>query len=250
MCWMNSRNRGQRKVSKLVLLLVSAVANVASLAQTTSVDLNSPTLRAHAQLPKYYRGGPPLAESLTEARTNAASRGIPWKGLHFIVSDAENLAGFTSVGAVQRYQKLACQADAVIMGHTTLSAAHLSDFGTVYTDYVFVIDALLKDNRKSSLGSKPEVVVTRPGGSLQVSGDPVTFEYEGYPGLQSGITYLLFLQYIPATSAYQALDPFSTLVARGTNWLVARRSSAVPISGLTRGVLEASVGNWLTSCSK
>jgi len=170
--------------------------------------------------------------------------------LRFIVSDAENLAGFTTAAALQQYQKLACQADAVALGHTSLWAHHLSDFGTAYTDYAFVIDTLLKDNQKSSIRSKPDIVVTRPGGSLTVNNDLVTFEFQGFPNLQSGITYLQFLQYIPETFAYQAVDAFSTLVAIGNNWVVARRSSAVAVPGLTRGVLEASVGNWLTFCKK
>ena len=212
--------------------------------------LTAPALHAHANLPKYFRSGPPLTQDLAEARVTAASKGIPWKGLHFIVSDGDNLAGFTKEGAVKLYQKLACQADVVAIGHISLSARHLSAWGTVYTDYVFAIDNLLKDNQNSSIRSKPDVIVTRPGGSLLVNNDPVIFEFQGFPELQSGTTYLQFLKYIPESSAYQARDSYSTLLGTGSDWVVARKASAVSLPGLTRGVLEESVGNWLTSCNK
>jgi hypothetical protein len=166
------------------------------------------------------------------------------------VFDGDNLAGFTTAGASQRYQNLSCEADAIAVGHTDLWAQHLSTYGTVYTDYVFVIDALLKDNQRSSIQSRPDIVVTRPGGSLLVNNDAVSFEYQGYPELQSGVTYLQFLLYIPKSGGYQASGTYSTLLASGDNWVVARKSSAVAVPGLTRGTLGASIGNWLTSCKK
>ena len=254
---MNTPNKFVPKIQSIRagLLFIVAFANITLLAQTTSspqaaVDLTAPALRAHANLPKYFRSGRPLTQDLAEARVTAASRGIPWKGLRFIVNDGDNLAGFTKIGALQLYQNLACKADVVAVGHTNLSARHLSAWGTVYTDYVFVIDALLKDNQKSSIRSKPDIVVTRPGGSLLVNNDPVTFEFHGFPELNSTTTYLQFLKYIPESSAYQVLDPYSTLLASGSDWVVARRSSAVALPGLMRGVLEVSISNWLTSCKQ
>ncbi len=219
-------------------------------AQLTGVDLKSPVLSANAQLPKYFRSGPPLAETLATARSGAAARGIEWKGLQFIMYDAENLAGFTSTGAIQRYKKLACQADGVVIGHTNRTAPHLSAFGTVYTDYEVVVDAWLKTNPKAMTGPIPAIVVSRPGGSLTVANDPVSFEYEGFPELKGGATYLQFLQYIPASLAYQAIDPFSTLISLGNEWVVARGSSSVPVPGLGRGALETELRTWLKACPR
>ena len=237
------------------LIFVISLMHITLEAQTTSgpeaaVDLTAPTLRAHANLPKYFRSGPPLTQDLAEARVTAAAKGIPWKGLHFIVNDSDNLSGFTKAGALKLYQNLACQADVFAIGHTSLSARHLSAWGTVYTDYIFAIDNLLKDNQGSSIRAKPGIIVTRPGGSLMVNNDPVIFDFQGFPELQSGNTYLQFLKYISESSAYQALDSYSTLLGTGSDWVVARRASAVSLPDLTRGVLEESVGNWLTSCKK
>jgi len=90
------------------LILLVSLTHITLEAQTTSgpqaaVDLTAPALRAHANLPKYFRSGPPLTQDLAETRVTAASKGIPWKGLHFIVNDGDNLAGFTKAGAVKLY---------------------------------------------------------------------------------------------------------------------------------------------------
>jgi hypothetical protein len=131
-------------------------------------------------------------------------------------------------------------------------AYHLSAYGTaVYGDYDFVIGTLLKDNRISSIRSKPAIVVTRPGGSLTLPGGYVNNEFEQFPRFQSDALYLLFLRYIPESSAYEALDPNSTLVAAGNNWVIARKAfSGLTVPEFTRGVLEASIANWLTSCKQ
>ena len=238
-----------RRLLKLVIVAKLGMLSSHARAQVTGVDLNSPALSANAQLPKYFRSGPPLAEALAYARSGAGARGIAWKGLQFIVYDAENLAGFTSAGAVLKYRKLACQADGVVIGHTNRSVSHLSAYGSVYTDYELVVDTWLKTAPKSQTSPGPAIVVTRPGGSLVVANDPVSFEYEGFPELKAGATYLQFVQYIPTSQAYQAIDPFSTLISMGNDWVVARGSSSIPVSGLSRGVLETELRTWLKTCS-
>ena len=193
---------------QFIILVAAGILSVQAWAQVTGVDLNSPALSANAQLPKYFRSGPPLAESLANARSGAAARGIAWKGLQFIMYDAENLAGFTSAGAVQRYQRLACQADGVVIGHTNRAAPHLSAFGTVYSDYEVVVDTWLKTNPKSLTGPIPAIVVTRPGGSLTVANDPVSFEYEGFPELKGELlTFNSFSTFPPASPIKRSI-PF------------------------------------------
>jgi hypothetical protein len=235
--------------SWLACSVAVTVVVTSSLAQTAT-SLDDQILRAHARLPKYFRSGPPLAQVLSEARVDATSKGMPWKGLDFIVHDSENIRAFTPTGAVNRYQSLTCAADAVVVGHIGSKAHHLSEFGAVYTDYIFNIDTVLKDNRQLSLLSKTAVVVTRPGGALTVNNDAVSFEYDGFPALVGGGAYVQFLQFIPGTLSYQALDSFSTLMASGRDWVLPRKASAVAVVGLTRGVLEAAVGKWQGSCAK
>jgi hypothetical protein len=116
------------------------------------------------------------------------------------------------------------------VGHIKGSASHLSASGTtVYTDYDFAFDQLLKDNRNSPLGSAPD------RSSRSSSRAHHTFK---------------FLRYIPPSSSYTADDSLSTLIAVGNNWMIARKSfSNVTVPGFTRGPLEASTAAWLASCN-
>lgn len=242
-------------VKKTAVLMVAVVVNVASTqtasAQPATVDLTAPKLRANANLAEHNLRGVSLSESLLNGRALAASKGLRWKGMDHVVSDeAGNLAGFNKVSLLQLYQRNTCQADAIAIGHTDVWAHHLSASGTaVYADYAFVIDTLLKDNPTSSIQSRPVIVLTRPGGSLVLPEGPVTFDFQAFPHLQTGITYLQFLRYIPESSSYQALNSFSTLVATGHIWAIARKAfSGLVFPEFTRGAFEGSISNWLTSC--
>jgi hypothetical protein len=231
-------------------VLLASVSLIAQNPQTPppTADLTIPALRAHASLPRYFRAGPSLAQDLADARAGAAQRNIVWKGLSFFVNDAENLGGLTPAVAREIYNKLTCKADAVVIGHTQQSVSHISDWGTVYTDYAFAIDAVVKDDARSSIRQKAALIVTRPGGSAMLGGDPVSFSYRGFPELKQGTIYLQFLHYIPESSAYEAYDAYSTLIARDKEWVVARQGSAVALPELTRGVLEMTINEWLRSC--
>src|SRR5262249_34748241 len=154
---------------------------------------------------------------------------IEWKGLMTTMYDAESdVAGYNDRNstALGIYQRLACQSSLIVIGHSTVSQSHLSASETsVYTDYDFVIDQLIKDNTISPVASRPDIVVTRPGGSLAVNGDPVSFISVGFPALQPGSRYLIFLVYVPASKAYQPVDSYSTLVSGNEGaWLIARQS--------------------------
>jgi hypothetical protein len=152
---------------------------------------------------------------------------------------------------LQVYQKQACQADAIIVGHPIASAYHLSSSGTsVYGDYIVAIDTLLKDNKTSSIRFRSDIIVTRPGGSLSLPDGNVNFELWAFPRLQVNVTYLQYLRYIQQSDAYQAIDNLSTLVADGNRWAISRKVfSKVVIPGFTRPSLETSISKSLTSCA-
>ena len=244
-------------IGRLLIIGVGIVSG-ASFGQTppapgTAVDLSSPALKANASILQNDLPGPSIPGDLARGRAAAASNGRPWKGLNMITFDDQPAPppGESLTSALLRlYPRQACQADAIVVGHTISSAFHLSASGSrVYGDYIFAIDSLLKDNQASSIRSQPDIVVTRPGGSLSLPDGPINFEMRAFPRLQSGAAYILFLRYIPQSSSYQALDPFSTLVADGSNWVDARKAfSSLALPGFTRGPLEATIGNWLASC--
>jgi hypothetical protein len=183
----------------------------------------------------------------------ADAKAVPWSGIESVVFEGlQNVQGLTGPAMIELYQKQACRADAVVVGQARLWSYHLSASGNaVYGDYDFAIDAVLKDNQAASIREKHDIVVTRPGGSLVLSNGPVSFKVESFPHLESAQTYLQFLQFIPSSGAFQALDAFSTLVLNGDEWVIARKaflSFAVP--GFSRGVLEASVAKWTASCKQ
>lgn len=128
-------------------MLLLFLMNQISLAQPLSnlkpsSDLSSPSLAMHGRLPRYFRSGPPIAEELAAARAGAASKNIQWKGLRFLVHDADSLKSITNSGAEAIYEKLSCNADLVVLGKVTANASHLSSWGSVYTDYLFQVEAI------------------------------------------------------------------------------------------------------------
>jgi len=213
--------------------------------------LADPKLKANASIAQHDRPGPPITQLLVEAHAKAQSRGVSWKGLDFVVTDtpAASPAPIETV-LLQVYQKQACQADAIIVGHPIASAYHLSSSGTsVYGDYIVAIDTLLKDNQASSIRLRSDIIVTRPGGSLSLPEGNVNLELLAFPRLQVNVTYFQYLRYIQQSGAYQAIDDLSTLVADGNRWAITRKGfSNVVIPGFTRPSLEASISKSLTSC--
>jgi hypothetical protein len=185
-------------------------------------------------------------ELLANARSAAVERGIPWKGLRLIGFSHESLD--SNIPILQQYQVRACVADAIAVGHVTEWKAHLSSRATaIYSDYVFVIDALLKDNLASSIQLQPAIVVSRPGGAITLEDGPIRLEDKAYPALLPSTKYLLFLRYIPGTSGYAPVDSFSTFAATEAGWDIAG-PKVVPRTAFTHDELETTIHNWLASC--
>jgi hypothetical protein len=235
----------------LVVTAISATTIFAQTTPTSTVDLTSPNLQVHASLSQNNPPGTPLPDRLRTAQSIAASKGIPWRGIDIVSGDeVGNVAGLNNTSLLTLYQKRACLADAIVVGHPTSWLHHLSASGTaVYGDYDFAIETVLKDNLKDPFRLRPDILVTRPGGSLTLANGPVTFQSDGFPHLQADLSYLLLLKYIPASSGYQTIDSFSTLVVKGSSWAIARKAfSSLVIPGFTRGTLEGTISQWLRSC--
>ncbi len=194
--------------------------------ETSPVDLGAPRLRANADLVPFNPPGPPLSEAVARAGG---------RGLDFIRFDGLP-AAMANGSVVQPYQRLACQADLIVVGHSNASASHLSSFGTaVYSDYDFVVERLLK----GSSGAGSDIVVTRLGGAL----DKVSFTSQDYPLLQAGTSYLMFLSYVPASGSYRAVDAFSSFMLVGGEWRDLRKAYTA------WNVTEASVRDWVALCA-
>ena len=228
------------------LTLLGIVGALAALSQAQSrppagVDLTAESLKVHAQLTQNeHFTGAPFSELLADGTETVVLEGL------------QNLQGLTVPAMIQLYQKQACRADAIVVGHINGWSHHLSaSRRAIYGDYDFVVEALLKDNSASSIRGKSDVVLTRPGGSLVRSNGQITFKVEQFPTLESAQTYLQFLRYIPESGAFQALDGFSTLVLKGSDWIIARKAfSNFTLPEFSRGSLETSTAEWLTACKQ
>jgi hypothetical protein len=215
--------------------------------QTTPVDLSAPSLAVHATLWPNNMPGVPLNESLAHANVVAAQKQLR-PGLDIVTKDEpQPLANIDGI-----YQKLTCQVDAIVIGQIGAVSYHLSANGAfIYGDYDFHIQRILKDNRAASLALTSDVVVTRPGGDLQLSGGPVSYNNELYPRFQPDTNYLVFLTYVPQSHGYITAAVFGTLVQRGEEWAINRKAFANFTSPLlARGVFESSIINWSSLCPK
>src|SRR2546423_9488826 len=107
-----------------ILIVSLTVLTIASFAQKTS-DLADPRLKANADLAQHNLPGTPIPRLLDNARTRAPSQGVLWKGLNIVAADHPGAGPEPLSTALLRvYEKQACQADAIVVGHITSSAYH------------------------------------------------------------------------------------------------------------------------------
>lgn len=249
----------KQNLLRLSLARGAALLNMLSAQGTVSVEnakaaLASPTLKANAGIIQHNPPGSPIGGALSSAKAAAPAKGIAWKGLDFVAFDStagsSGLAGLTDAALLDIHKQRACLADAVAIGRPVAESSHLSAYGTtVYTDYVFVVDTLLKDNAKAAIRGRSYIVVTRPGGSIDLADGPVKYESQEYPKLRPDGATLQFLRFIPESGSYHAIDGLSTFVATPDGWSIARAAAAArTLPEFKRGALEAVIQNWLKSC--
>jgi len=98
---------------------------------------------------------------------------------------------------------LAAQSDLVVLGKTGAGTAHMTaDKDFLYTDWNFRVEEVLKSNANSPVYSGATILVTRPGGKLQVSGRTVYATCGDFLDFAAGQEYLLYLRFVPETGAY------------------------------------------------
>lgn len=99
----------------------------------------------------------------------------------------------------------AANADLVVTGHTLSHVSSLtSDEDFVFTDYVFSVESVEKDDTQSvTVGD--HIVVTRAGGSIVVNGKTVYCIDPAFPAFTSTRRYTLFLHKLPSGSAFKVV---------------------------------------------
>lgn len=125
--------------------------------------------------------------------------------------------------------RLACDADAVIIGTVGSKASQLTeDENFIFTDYELHLQEVLKDNPAAPLLAGNNVTLTRPGGSVQLNGVNVTALDEEYLPLDFNGRYLLFLRFIPATGSYKAVGGAGSLQLKGRKTIKVTQQSLPP----------------------
>jgi hypothetical protein len=238
----------------LTLAIVGGALFAQAPSSPATVDLTSTSLQFHATLPQ---NNPPttnfdLVNDLSRLQGDATAKGISSGTLVVTVIDESPLA--TPAQLTAMYQKMACGADAIVTGHPAASMAHLTaSRENIYTDYDFVVDQIIKNNTAAPLSVSKHVVITRPGGSLQLGTGTlktVNSRPDRYPALQSNREYLIFLGYISASGGYQPYGADATLILNNGQWTFARKIfSSVVLADFADGPLQESLANWLSLCS-
>lgn len=104
-------------------------------------------------------------------------------------------------------ERMACDSDAVVLGMIENRSSQLTETGDfIFTDYDIKVEEVLKNNSVAAIQSSETITVTRPGGAVSLNGQIYRVKDKSFRNLQPGKTYLLFLDFIPNTKAYQPVN--------------------------------------------
>ena len=100
---------------------------------------------------------------------------------------------------------LVCDADAVVIGTPKSESSQFTENGGfIFTDYEVTVEQVLKGNITSPLQVGDNLIVTRPGGVIQINGRTIRAKLDAFEPFITGERYMLFLRFIPTTAAYRA----------------------------------------------
>jgi hypothetical protein len=106
-----------------------------------------------------------------------------------------------------------CQADLVLIGTVTEKSSQVTtDLKTIFTDYGLTVNSLLFNKINLNLQT-PTITVTRLGGSVVINNSKIDYIIKSQKRFKVGMTYLLFLSYLPDTNSFTTLNRESAFVA-------------------------------------
>jgi hypothetical protein len=104
-------------------------------------------------------------------------------------------------------KRITCDADTIVLGTVKRSASQITEGQSfLFTDYVLLVQQVLKNNSRSLIQQEAEIIITRPGGAVLIGNKRVTAIDESIPLLQQGKQYLLFLRYLPETDSFESIE--------------------------------------------
>lgn len=108
-------------------------------------------------------------------------------------------------------QQVTCNADSVIIGSVTGKTSQFTEDGSfVFTDYDIQVEEVVKDNPSAPIQPGGSIVITRPGGAIDFNGHIIKVTDKSFQPLKVKSNYLLFLQQIPPSGAYHAVNSESS----------------------------------------
>jgi len=243
--------------ARIFALLLAATTGVLAQQSTASsaVDLSAPVLQVHASLPQMNTFAwlpEDIHETITRVQAIADQKGIAGAdGLEIPIFLMTRT--YTPAELRAQYEQLACSADAVVTGHTSVWVAHLNSSGHgIYTDYDFAVDTVIKDNPKAPLSINQHIVMARPGGALQLGTGTIkiiNIRPSSFPHLETGNEYLIFVSFVPLSGGYQAADPFGSFIASGAQWKIMQEAySVLMLPEFTHESFPTAISQWVASC--
>jgi hypothetical protein len=196
-------------VSLISLFLVVIFAALKHQAQDKSqiqnLD-NEPTQIEEGQFTDRQRKHSKLYQRPAEARKIPLGRGdikvIVHSGYKEQLIEGEPIPQWESY-----IQKIACQADAVLVGNVRSRTPQMTeDKKSVFSDYEIEIQDVLKDNPVSSLNSDTTIILTASGGIVRLKGQVIDVIDKSYKRLEMGEKYIFFLKYLDDSNSYQLID--------------------------------------------
>ena len=98
---------------------------------------------------------------------------------------------------------LASKSSLIVLAKAGTGTTHMNaDKDFLYTDWTFIVEEVLKDNPQAPVLNGGTILVTRPGGKLQINGRAVHATCADFDDFASGQEYLLYLGFLPETGAY------------------------------------------------
>lgn len=150
--------------------------------------------------------------------------------------------------------KLACQADAVVVGVVKDKTSHLTENEKfIFTSYILEVKTTIKDNAKSPIELGASLEVTRPGGFIKIGEQLVKLDDRSFKPLETGKEYLLYLRFVSSAKGYKVFDFQSDFALE--NGVAKSLSSQLKQPELKNGakskdILELAKTAALTDCSE
>ena len=177
-----------RKATRIALLIIGLIA--ISCAQTTKLTPEQ-IAEIHGKL--FHAG---MAGQLQERLAHT-------KGDVTLMPEGRSSEIGIDLPLAWQLQHLACESDLVIIAKAGTGTSHPTfDQGFIYTDWQFSVRQIVKDNLKAPLHVDDVVIVTRPGGTLEIDGRKISAKLNDFRDFVPGETLLLYLKFVPATGAY------------------------------------------------